>query len=256
MEKKSIATIQQLCDVSEANSEQNLENSDLIEDKIEKGHKEDGNDEENIFIWPDKAVMLFLELYREKEHEFSDGQKRHNKLWAEIALELNKSNYKTSSIQVQNKMSSLKRTYKKIKDSNSKSGNHNSSWTFYTVMDSLFGEKAWVSPPAIASSEGPAVPNTLASSSSSSSMDNSEFQESSLRKSKKRRVETILDSFISDIRNDREQIKEEKKKEQLEREKKREQRWENERAERKEMHKETLEVDRSLVHLLNEIVEK
>jgi len=38
-------------------------------------------------------------------------------------------------------MSSLKRTYKKIKDSNAKSDNHNSSWAYYSVMDFLFGDK-------------------------------------------------------------------------------------------------------------------
>lgn len=62
-------------------------------------------------------------------------------------------------------MSSLKRTFKKIKDSNAKSGNHNSSWAYYSIMDSIFGEKSWVYPPTVASSDGPTV---LASSSSSS----------------------------------------------------------------------------------------
>lgn len=98
--------------------------------------------------------MLFLELYREREHEFTTGLKRHNKIWFEIAFELQNSNYNVSSVQVQNKMSSLKRTYKKIKDSNAKSGNHNSSWAFYSIMDSLFGDRSWISPPAVASSDG------------------------------------------------------------------------------------------------------
>jgi len=204
--------------------------------------------------------MLFIELYREREHEFA-GLKRHNKIWSEIASELQKSNYNISGVQVQNKMSSLKRTYKKIKDSNAKSGNHNSSWTFYSVMDSLFGDKAWVSPVAVASSEGPTMPSSLMCSSSSnsqSSANSSEYEElsSANNKPKKRRVEIILDSFITDIKNDRDKMKEERKREQLEREQKREKRWEIKRAERKEMHKETSEIQRSLVHLLSKLVEK
>lgn len=87
-------------------------------------------------------------------------------------------------------------------------------------------------------------------------MDNFDSQEFSPAKFKKRRVESILDSYISDMRNNRDQTREERKREQLERETKREQRWEMKRAERKEMHKETFEIQRSLVHLLSKLVEK
>ncbi|TGZ54499.1 Uncharacterized protein DBV15_10072 [Temnothorax longispinosus] len=143
-EKRSVATIQTLL-AKKANSTQdlNLETT--------KSMESDNTEEEE---YKDK-------LYRERENDFITGLKRHNKIWSEIASELKKLNYNVSGVQAQNKMSSLKRTYKKIKDSNAKSGNHNSSWAFYSIMDSLFGDKSWVSPPAIASSDGPAVPNTL-----------------------------------------------------------------------------------------------
>jgi len=207
--------------------------------------------------------MLFLELYREKEHEFTTGLKRHNKLWTEIASELHNSSYNVSAVQVQNKMSSLKRTYKKIKDSNAKSGNYNSSWAYYSVMDSLFGDKGWVSPPAIASSDGPVAPSELASSSSSLSQSSIitifhtfECQDILSSKPKKRKVEIILDSFISDLKSNRDEMKEERKKERLEKEERKKQRWEAEKAERREMHKETSEIQRSLVHLLDKLIEK
>lgn len=203
----------------------NRKNIELSEgDDTEEGFTSDGKE---TFTWPERAILLFLELlYRERENEFSSGLKRHNKLWNEIAIELQKLNYKVSGIQVQNKMSSLKRTYKKIKDSNAKSGNFNSSWAYYSVMDSLFGDKSWVSPPAIASSDGPTDPSTLASSSStSSSMDDAIYQDSSCSKPKKRKVESILDSFISDMKSNRNQIKEEKRKEQVEKEEKKQQKW-------------------------------
>lgn len=62
-------------------------------------------------------------------------------------------------------MSGLRRTYKKIKDANAgkTTGNEYNSWVFYHTMDSLFSDKAWVSPPAIASSDGPAMPSTSSS---------------------------------------------------------------------------------------------
>ncbi|EFN87712.1 hypothetical protein EAI_12063, partial [Harpegnathos saltator] len=62
------------------------------------------------------------------------------KIWMDIASEMNKAKYNVTAIQCQNKMSGLKRTYKNISDSNNKSGNHASSWAFYSVMDSIFGK--------------------------------------------------------------------------------------------------------------------
>lgn len=40
------------------------------------------------FTWPEKAVVLFLELFRKREYEFTTGLKRYNKLWSKIAVEL------------------------------------------------------------------------------------------------------------------------------------------------------------------------
>ncbi|KYN18731.1 hypothetical protein ALC57_08960 [Trachymyrmex cornetzi] len=127
-------------------------------------------------------------------------------------------------------------------------------------MDSLFGDKGWVSPPAVASSEGPATPSTSISScpspltSQSPSMDNFECQDISSCKPKKRKVEIILESFITDLKNNKDQLKEERRKELLEREEKRLERWKINRAERKQMHKETSEIQKSLVNVLQQLV--
>jgi len=118
-EKRSAAKVQEI-----NSNDQNKDNNAEITK----------TDEKDTFTWPEKAVMLFLKLYREREDEFTAGLKRHSKLWSEIASELHNLNYNVSAVQVQNKMSSLKRTYKKIKDSNAKSGNHNSSWAYYSVV--------------------------------------------------------------------------------------------------------------------------
>lgn len=254
--KKSIATIQEL-ENSNAFTEDvnNIENIESLESNtIEENDISEGKD---TFTWPEKAVLLFLELYREREQEFTSGLKRHNKLWSEIASELQKSNYNVSGVQVRNKMSGLKRTYKKIKDSNVKSGNYNSCWAYYNVMDSLFGKKSWVSPPATASSDGPTTPNALASSSCYSlspvsSVDNFERQDISCSKPKKRRVEIILETYISDLKSNKNQMQEERKKERLEKEERKQQRWE----ERREMHKETSEIQRSLVNIVGQLLQK
>ncbi|XP_076296544.1 uncharacterized protein LOC143216877 isoform X2 [Lasioglossum baleicum] len=65
------------------------------------------------------------------------------------------------------KQAGRRRTYKHIYDQNKKSGNSHSSWAFYSAIDSLMGEKAYMQPPAEASSDGPApsIPSTSSSSS-------------------------------------------------------------------------------------------
>ncbi|KYQ50809.1 hypothetical protein ALC60_10101, partial [Trachymyrmex zeteki] len=87
------------------------------------------------FIWPDKAVLLLIEMYREKEVEFSSGFKCSNKIWVEIAAEMNETNpiYDITAQQCSSKMSGLKRTYKNIVDLNKKSGNNKNSWAFFFV---------------------------------------------------------------------------------------------------------------------------
>lgn len=129
----------------------------------------------------------------------------------EIANEMKIANYNVTAAQCQNKMSKLKRTYKNISDSNKKSGNHSSSWTFYSVMDSTFGEKAWVAPASIASSEGPFRPG-------SSSCILSENLIADEPKPKKRRVESILESFITEIKEDKQKEREDRKKRRAEKE--------------------------------------
>lgn len=119
------------------------------------------NSKKESFIWSDQAVLLFLEIYRNKEPEFNSGLKRHNKIWLDIANEMKEAKYDVTATQCQNKMSGLRRTYKNISDNNKKSGNHASSWAFYSTMDSIFGGKAWVEPVSIASSDPPSPGSSL-----------------------------------------------------------------------------------------------
>lgn len=88
------------------------------------------------FLWPDAAVYLFLELYRERETDFTSGMKRNNVIWSEIAskmIEHSNGKYNITGQQCSVKLSGLKRTYKNIIDQNKKSGNCRNSWTFYSV---------------------------------------------------------------------------------------------------------------------------
>ncbi|KYN18590.1 hypothetical protein ALC57_09105, partial [Trachymyrmex cornetzi] len=112
------------------------------------------------FLWPDAAVYLLLELYREKETDFTSGMKRNHIIWSEIASKMIKGSngkYNVTGQQCSVKLSGLKRTYKNIANKK-KSDNCRNSWAFYSIIDSIFGKKAYVIRPVIASSEGPAEP--------------------------------------------------------------------------------------------------
>lgn len=97
-EKRSSAMIKQLVANFNNQDSESLESTESCGgvNTEEETHKESVDEKETTFIWSDKAVMLFLEIYREREHEFTAGLKRHNKLWAEIASKLQKSNYNVS----------------------------------------------------------------------------------------------------------------------------------------------------------------
>ncbi|XP_018310051.1 uncharacterized protein, partial [Mycetomoellerius zeteki] len=173
----------------------------------------DAADKSKTFIWPDKAVLLLIEMYREKEVEFSSGFKCSNKIWVEIAAEMNETN--------------------PIYD--------------ITAMDSLFGDKASIRPPAIASSEGPLNPNQ--EESSSEKIVSSHLQ--SLPR-KRQRIENVIETFLNKIETEKEERKEEMKKREIEKDKIRE---EN-KKEREKRHNEQMAVQKSLVSILQQFLTK
>ncbi|XP_029158022.1 uncharacterized protein LOC114930420 [Nylanderia fulva] len=205
-----------------------------------------------MFVWPDKAVLLLLDMYREREEDFSNGLKRSNKIWAEIAAQMKNFNpeYEVTSNQCATKMSGLKRTYKNIVDQNKKSGNHRSSWAFFSVMDSIFGNKASTRAPAIATSDGPSDPNIEGSSSSLSSITETPELKSPPRKRK--RIEHVVEEFIERIKVEKEETREEMKRRETNQEKVREEK----RKDREKRHNEQMEVQRSLISILQQFLNK
>ncbi|XP_076278278.1 uncharacterized protein LOC143208084 [Lasioglossum baleicum] len=204
------------------------------------------------FTWPDVAVLLLIDIYREKENEFKNGIQRHNQIWKQIATELQEANYPVSGLQCSTKLAGLRRTYKNIYNQNKKSGNTHSSWAFYSAMDSLMGEKLYMEPPAEASSEGPA-PSVASTSSSSSPMVGSEDLQNA---PKKRRFEEILEKHIADIKQEWEIRKQQRDEERRITEEKREARYNERKILREKMHKENMEIQRSLVSVLQTIANK
>lgn len=87
-------------------------------------------------MWPSQLVFLLLEKYEGREEEFKSGKTRHHKIWESIAADIQKVNskYTLTSQQCQSKLNGLKKTYKKIIDHNSVSGNDRKTWTYFEVI--------------------------------------------------------------------------------------------------------------------------
>ncbi|KYQ57307.1 hypothetical protein ALC60_03736 [Trachymyrmex zeteki] len=205
------------------------------------------------FMWPDNAVYLLLELYQEKEEMFNTSFKKHNILWKEIAASMRETSniYNVTGQQCSNKLSGLKRTYRNIIDQNKKSGNGRNSWEFYSIMDSIFGKKASTKPPVEACSDGP-LPPTPSTSNIYTSTSTPEVQNST----RKRKVESILENFIVNIREEREIVKKQQIEDNQIRQQSREAKYEEERRERLKMHNEKMEISKSLINILNKLVNK
>lgn len=96
----------------------------------------ESENEKPLFICPSQLTFLLLEKYEEREEEFQSGTKRHQKIWNSIAADMQKINLKyiMTGQQCQSKLNGLKKTYKKIVDHNSVSGNDHKTWTYFEVI--------------------------------------------------------------------------------------------------------------------------
>ncbi|KAL6268212.1 hypothetical protein P5V15_001323 [Pogonomyrmex californicus] len=152
-----------------------------------------------------------------------------------LLLELENSNgkYAVTGLQCSVKMFGLKRTFKNISDQNKKSGNY-----------SIFEKKAFVMLPAIASSEGPVKPTNVTESTVA------ESPSLPSNPSKKRRVETVLENFIDDTRQDRNTAMAKREEERKEREKLKAQRYIVRKEEQRKIHEKKMEIQKSLIEIM------
>ncbi|XP_039302105.1 transcription initiation factor TFIID subunit 3-like [Solenopsis invicta] len=149
-------------------------------------------------------------------------------------------------------MSGLKRTYKNIKDQNNKSGNSQTSRSFFSTMESLLGDKASIKAPAIATSDGPEPPTESLSSPTPLSSKRASSLEFDTRKlMKKKRVEDI-ENFIKDTKEERKK----REKENREREINRERRYNEKKEKSKKRHDDNMKIQKSLIAILQKMVDK
>lgn len=87
----------------------------------------------SLYRWPEASVLLLLQTYEEMEEKLNTGKLSHKKCWELTAQILKKNGYNVTGPQCASKFRSLKKTYKSIKDHNSKSGNNRRTWQHFEV---------------------------------------------------------------------------------------------------------------------------
>ncbi|XP_074114033.1 uncharacterized protein LOC141537097 [Cotesia typhae] len=124
-------------------------NFDEIVDESPKSTNED-----SVFKWPHEAILMLLDEYRKEQSDLTSGKISQKKVWLKISDQLRAHGHNVTGPQCQSKFSGMKKTYKKIKDHNNKSGNSAKHWPYLTLMDELMGDKPFISPLATCSSTG------------------------------------------------------------------------------------------------------
>lgn len=110
---------------------------------------EDDEEEDKHLRWPREDVLLLIRCIEERQTY--TGLKKH--LWMKIATEINKvTTQKYTPEQIDSKWKGLKRTYKKIKDHNNRTGNNAKKWDFFAAIDAFMGKKPEIQPIAVCSS--------------------------------------------------------------------------------------------------------
>ncbi|EZA49025.1 hypothetical protein X777_12833 [Ooceraea biroi] len=103
------------------------------EERVSDTNISDIEDGDSLCRWTKSTVFLPLETYRSMEEKFLNGKYSQKKVWEKESEILKDKNYDVTGPQCSAKMRSLKKSYKSIKDHNSKSGNDRRTWPFYEV---------------------------------------------------------------------------------------------------------------------------
>jgi len=125
---------------------------------------------------------------------FFVGKISQKRVWKSISEVLRNHRHNVTGPQCQSKFNGMKRTFKSIKDHNSKLGNNPRSWPYTEVMESLLGEKPFVNPIAVASSLNRAYIENESSDISSLDSDSSVGSSNSRKRKTTQIAEVIMKS--------------------------------------------------------------
>ncbi len=98
--------------------------------------------------WSDVEVRALIAVWGESDiQEELDGAVRNKVVFTEISQKLKEEGHTRDTEQCRNKIKSLKRIYREIKDNNKETGRGRKSCKFYHQLDAILGHRpATVSP--------------------------------------------------------------------------------------------------------------
>ncbi|XP_072756876.1 uncharacterized protein [Anoplolepis gracilipes] len=111
------------------------------------------SEQDSIFKWSHEAVLLLIAEYQKQEEKVTLGKMSQKRMWESISGVLSNHGYDVNGSQCQSKFNGMKRTFRSIKDHNSKSGNNPRFWPYTEVMESLLEEKSFINTIATTSNQ-------------------------------------------------------------------------------------------------------
>ena len=89
-------------------------------------------------FWSDKEIKTLIAVWGANDlQQQLDGAVRNKVVYERVAQEIKKQGYECDWMQCRTKIKNLKTNYKKVKDSNNKTGENRKSCKFYDELDQI-----------------------------------------------------------------------------------------------------------------------
>nr|XP_015826616.2 uncharacterized protein LOC107393005 [Nothobranchius furzeri] len=93
-------------------------------------------------FWSSAELQTFLTIMGDSNIQAElDGMRRNEKVFKEVSQRMAAEGFQRTSEQCRAKLKKTKARYRKVKDSNGRSGNGRSTWKWYDVVDAIYGHR-------------------------------------------------------------------------------------------------------------------
>nr|XP_054594944.1 zinc finger and SCAN domain-containing protein 29-like isoform X2 [Nothobranchius furzeri] len=93
-------------------------------------------------FWSNAELQTFLTIIGDSNIQAElDGMIRNEKVFKEVSQRMAAEGFQRTSEQCRAKLKKIKAHYRKVKDSNGRSGNGRSTWKWYDVVDAIYGHR-------------------------------------------------------------------------------------------------------------------
>ena len=109
-----------------------------------------GKESKVLASWTDEETFKLIELWsKDSIQGMLEGSRRNRDVYAKIAKNMNEAGYEKTVEQCAGKIKKLKFEYRRIRDSNSRTGRGRTEWKFLDAIDNVLGHKPTTQPPVV-----------------------------------------------------------------------------------------------------------